>query len=198
VDGGQDGDGLLSHVDTCENRSGLRDTRQTLVENLSGEMAELEVDVVLLWADTTSLADFKGHGSRYNVSGSQILGRRGITLHESLTLGVKEVTTLTTRTLSDQATSAVDSSGVELHKFEILVWQTRTGDHSHTITSASVGRCAAEVGTSVTSSSQNGVLCDESVNGSVFLVVGDNALAYAIFHDQVGSEELDEVLGVVS
>jgi hypothetical protein len=36
------------------------------------------------------------------------------------------------------------------------------------------------------------------VDGSVFLVVGNNTLADAVFHDQVRGEELDEVLGVVA
>jgi hypothetical protein len=61
-----------------------------------------------------------------------------------------------------------------------------------------VSGCAAEVGTAVTTGGQDGVLCNESVDSSVFLVVCDNTLADTILHDQVGGEELDEVLGVVS
>lgn len=98
VNGGQDGDGLLGDIDTSEDGSGLRDTRQTLMENISGEMAELEVDVILLRTNTTTLADFDGHGTRDNVTGSKILGSRSITFHEAFTLGVQEVSSLTSRT----------------------------------------------------------------------------------------------------
>jgi hypothetical protein len=36
------------------------------------------------------------------------------------------------------------------------------------------------------------------VDCAVFLVVCDNTLADTVFHDQIGSEELDKVLGIVS
>jgi hypothetical protein len=87
---------------------------------------------------------------------------------------------------------------MELDELKILVGQAGTGNHGHAITSTCVGRCAAKVGTAVTSSSQNGVLCDEPVDCAVFLVVCDHALANAIFHDQIRGEVLNKVLGVVS
>jgi hypothetical protein len=161
-------------------------------------VAQLEVDVVLVGSNTTTFADLEGHGSGDNVTGSKILGGWCVSLHESFTLGVEQVTTLTTRALGNQATSAVDTSGMELDEFKILVGQTGTGDHSHTVTGTCVGRCAGEVGTSVSSGSQDSVLRDEPVDCAVFLVVCDNTLADAVLHDQIGSEELDEVLGVVS
>lgn len=194
----QDGDGLLSNVDTSENGSSLGDTRQTLMEDLSGQMAELEVDMILVGANTTSLADFKGHGTGDNIAGGKILGSWRITLHKSLTLGVQEVTSLTTGALGDQTSSAVDTSGVELDELEILVRQTGTGNHGHAVTSTGMGRRAAKVGTSVSSSGQDGVLCDESVDSSVFLVVGNDTLANTVLHDQVSGEVLNEVLCVVS
>jgi hypothetical protein len=60
MDGRQDRDGLLGNVDTCENGGSLRDTRETLVKNLRWQVAELEVNVVLVRADTTAFADLKG------------------------------------------------------------------------------------------------------------------------------------------
>ena len=198
VDSGKDGNGLLGDIDTGENGGSLGDTGQTLVEDLRRQVAELKVDVVLVGANTTALADLKGHGAGHDVAGSKILGSWCVTLHEPFAFGVQEVTTLTTGALSDQTSSAVDTSGVELDELEILVGQTGTSNHSHTITSAGVCGCAAEVGTSVTSSSQNRVLCDEPVDRSVLLVVGNDTLADAILHDQIGGEVLDEVLGVVA
>ena len=198
VDSGEDGNGLLGNIDTGENGGSLRNTRQTLVKNLSRQVAELEVDVVLVRSNTTALTDLEGHGTGDNVAGGKILGGGCVTLHESLTLGVEQVTSLTTGTLGDQATSSVDTSGVELDELEILVGQTGTGNHGHTVTGTCVGRCAGEVGASVTSGSQNGVLGDEPVDCAVLLVVGNDTLADTILHDQVGSEVLNEVLGVVA
>jgi len=198
VDGGKNGDGLLADIDTGENGGGLGDTGQTLVKDLGGQVRKLEVDVVLVGTDTTALANLHGHGTRDNVTRGKILGGRSVTLHESLTLGVEEVTTLTTRTLGDQTSSAVDTSRVELNELQILVRKTSTGDHSHTVTSASVSRGTREVSTSVTTSGQDGVLGAESVDGTVLLVVSNDTLALAVLHDQVGGEVLDEVVGVVA
>jgi hypothetical protein len=198
VDGGKNGDGLLADIDTSEDGGGLGDTGQTLVENLGGQVRKLEVDVVLVGTDTTALTDLHGHGTRDNVTRGKILGGGSVTLHESLTLGVEKVTTLTTRTLGDQTSSAVDTSRVELNELHILVGKTSTGDHGHTVTSASVSRGTREVSTSVTTSGQDGVLSAESVNGTILLVVGNDTLALAVLHDQVGGEVLDEVVGVVA
>lgn len=198
VDGRKNGNGLLADIDTSENGGGLRDTGKTLVKNLSGQVRKLEVDVVLVGTNTTTLADLHGHGTRDNVTRSKILGGRGVTLHESLTLGVEEVTTLTTRALSDQTSSAVDTSRVELNELQILVRKTSTGDHGHTVTGTGVGRGTREVSTSVTTSGQDGVLSAETMDGTILLVVGNDTLALAVLHDQIGGEVLDEVVGVVA
>jgi hypothetical protein len=198
VDGRKNGNGLLADINTSEDTSGLRDTGQTLSKNLSGQMAELEVDVILLSTNTTALTDLHGHGSRNDVTRSKILSGRGISLHESLTLRVEEVTTLTTRTLSDQATSSVDTGRVELNELKILVGETGTGNHGHTVTGTGVGRCAREVGSAVSTSSENSVVGKESVQGAVLLVVGEDTAALTILHNQVEGEVLDEVVGLVS
>jgi hypothetical protein len=198
VDGGQDRDGLLSDIDTGEDTGGLRDTGKTLGQDLSGQVAQLQVDVVLLGTNTTALADLHGHGSGNDVSGGKILGGRGVTLHETLTLGVEEVTTLTTSTLGDQAASTVDTSRVELNELEILVGETSTSNHGHTVTSASVSGSAAEVGSAVSTGSKDSVVSEETVQSTVLLVVSQDTTALTILHDQVEGEVLNEVVGVVA
>lgn len=197
VDGGKNGNGLLADINTSKDASSLRDTGQTLGKNLGRQMAELEVDVVLVGADTTAVTNFHGHGTRNDVARGKILGGRGVALHETLTLGVEKVTTLTTSTLGDQAAGTIDTSRVELNEFQILVGETGTSSHGHTITSAGVGRGAAEVGTSVSTGGKNSVVGKESVESSVLLVVGENATAFTILHNQVESKVFDEVVGVV-
>lgn len=198
VDGGKDGDGLLADIDTGENAGRLRDTGETLGKNLGGKVAELEVDVVLLGTDATAVTDLHGHGAGDDVTRGKILGGRGISLHETLTLGVEEVATLTTSTLSDQAAGTIDTGRVELDKLEILVGETGTGNHGHTVTGAGVGRSAREVGAAVTAGGENGVVGEEAVEGTILLVVGENTATLTILHDQVDGEVLDEVVGVVT
>jgi len=54
------------------------------------------------------------------------------------------------RTLSDQATSTVDSSRVELNEFEILKGKTGSDDHSVSISRAGVSGSTREVSPTVT------------------------------------------------
>ena len=68
-----------------------------------------------------------------------------------------------------------------------------------------------EVGTSVSTSSQNSLVRAESVQGTVFQAQGDHTSAFTyevnwncslpeqtIFHDQIQSQVLDEVVAVVT
>jgi hypothetical protein len=96
VHGREHRDRLLRDVNTREDRRGLGDTGETLMENLGREMAELEVDVVLIGTNTTTLADLDGHRARDDVTRGEILRGRCVTLHEALTLRVQEVASLTT------------------------------------------------------------------------------------------------------
>jgi hypothetical protein len=89
VDSGQDGDGLFGNIDTGKDGGGLGNTGQSLVENFGWEMRELEEDVVLFRSDTSSFSNLQSHGSGYDISRSQILGGRGVSLHESLSLRVE-------------------------------------------------------------------------------------------------------------
>ena len=87
---------------------------------------------------------------------------------------------------------------MELDELEILVGETGTGNHGHTVTSASMGGSTGEVGSSVTTSGEDGVVGKESVQGTVLLVVGEDTAALAILHDQVEGEVFDEVVGLVA
>ena len=121
VDGGDDGDGLPGHVHPGEDHGGLGDAGQPGGQLLWGQMVELQVDVILLRAASSTLSDLNGHGSTDHISGGQILGHRGVSLHEPLALAVDEVTSLTSAAFSHQSASAIDTSWVELDKLHVLV-----------------------------------------------------------------------------
>jgi len=179
VDGGEHRDGLLGHVDTSKDGRSLRDTGETLLEDLGGQMGEVEVDVVLQGSDTAALADLNGHGTGDDVARGKVLGRRRIVLHKALAEAVEEVATLTTRALGDEAASAVDAGGVELHKLQVLEGQASTGDHCIAVTSASVGRSARKVRASITARGEHGLVRTEAVDCAVLHVEGDDTNALA-------------------
>jgi hypothetical protein len=87
---------------------------------------------------------------------------------------------------------------VELDELEVLVGKTSTGNHSHTVTSTCVCRRAAEIGSAVSTGSQDGVLGKESVECTIFLVVSKDTAAFTILHDEIESEELNEIICAVS
>jgi len=153
--------------------------------------------VILLGTNTTALANLHSHGSRHDVTRGKILSGRGITFHESLTLGVEEVTTFTTRALGDEETRTIDTRGVEMDELHILVGETGTGNHGHAVTGTGVGGGAAEVGSAVTASSENGMVGSEPVQSTVLEAIGKNTAALAIFHEEIQGEVLNEVLHVL-
>ena len=197
VDGGEDGDGLLGDIDTSEDGGGLRDTGKSLVEEIGGEVVEVEVDVILEGTDTASLADFHGHGTGDDITAGEILGGGGVSLHETLTLRVSEDTTFSSATLGHEATDTVDTGGVELDELGILDGDTGSHGHGGTITSAGVGGGGAEVATTVTTGGDDGVLGVEAVDGAVLEAEGHDTDALLAVHDEVEGVVLDEVGGVV-
>ena len=52
VDGGQDGDGFLGHIDTGEDGGRLTDAGQPLGEKVGGQVVQMQVDVILLGSHT--------------------------------------------------------------------------------------------------------------------------------------------------
>lgn len=46
---------LLSHIHACKNGGRLRDAGQPLVQQLGGQVVQVQVDVVLVLADATAL-----------------------------------------------------------------------------------------------------------------------------------------------
>jgi hypothetical protein len=153
MDGGSNGDGLFGRVNTSENVSGLKDTRETLLQGLWGQMVEMEVDVVTIFSDTTAFEDLHGHGARDDITRSKILGGGGVSLHETFTMFVSENTAFSTAAFSHEASSSVNSSRVELYELGVLNSKSSTSDHTATISSAGVSGGATLVSSSVATSS---------------------------------------------
>ena len=106
-------------------------------------------------------------------------------------------TSIVKRTFRDQTASTVDTSGVELHELKVLQRKTSTGNHGVTVAGASVCTRAGEVRATVATSSKNGLVRTEPVEGTVLHVERDDTNTLAVFHDQVKREVLNEEVGVV-
>merc|ERR1719512_439794 len=179
VDSGDDGDGLPGHINTGKDHRGLGDAGQSGGQLLWGQVVQLQVDVILLRSTASTLSDLNGHGSADNVSGGQVLGDRGVSLHEPLALAVDEVTSLASAALSHKAASAVDAGRVELDKLHVLVGEPGPADHGGAVPGAGVGRGGGEVGLARAACGHDGVLGAEPVDGAVLEAESDHAATLA-------------------
>src|SRR5690606_11736788 len=93
------------------------------------EMLDMEVDVVLVRADATALADLDGHGTADHVAARQVLGGGGVALHEALALRIGEIAALAPHPLGDEAAGTVDAGWVELDELHVL--QRQSGPERH-------------------------------------------------------------------
>ena len=176
----------------------LKNTRETLMDLLGWQMVQVEVNVVILGTHTTALQDLHGHRAGHDVTRGQILGSGRIAFHEALTLTVPKDTAFTSAALGHQATSAIDTSGMELDKLRVFERESSSGDHTAAITSACVSTSAREVGSTVASSGQNCVGGLHSVDGAISHVVGHDTTALVSIHQQVHGEVLDKEDAIVA
>lgn len=62
-------DHCLCDIDASEDGSGLRDPWEPLSQELRRKVVEVQVDVVLLWADTATFTDLHCHRAGDDVAG---------------------------------------------------------------------------------------------------------------------------------
>lgn len=139
MDSWQDGDWFLGGINTSEDMGSLKDAWESLVNLFRRQVVQMEVAVVFVFSNTTSFNDLHCHGTRDDITRSQILGSWCIPLHESLTLRVSQNTTFTSAALCHEAASAIDTCWMELDELGILNGNASSGSHTTTVSSASMG-----------------------------------------------------------
>ena len=87
---------------------------------------------------------------------------------------------------------------MELDKFWVFDWESSPGDHTAAITSACVSTSAREVGSTVASSGNNGLIGLHSVDSAISHVVGHDSSALFVLHEQVHGKVFDEEDAIVS
>ena len=73
MDGRDDRNRLLVRVDAGEDARRLDDAGQPLIENLRGQVLEMQVDMILLFPDPATFADFDRFGATDDVTRRQVL-----------------------------------------------------------------------------------------------------------------------------
>ena len=101
-------------------------------------------------------------------------------------------------TLSNQASSTINTSRMELHEFLVLQRKACACNHSITITRACVRARAAKVSSSVPASCKHCFVRTEAVEGTIFHVKGNYTDTLAVLHYKVERKEFDEKVRIVS
>ena len=198
MNGWQDWNGLLGGINTGEDVCSFENTGEALMNLLRRQVVQVKVDVIILGANTASFEDFHSHGAGDDVSGCKILCVGGIPLHESLTLAIPEDSTFSTAALSHEAASAIDAGRMELYELGILNWESSSSDHTTTVTCACVRACAREVGAAVATCGHDRVSSLHPVDCAIGHVVGHDATAFAIFHEEIHRKVLHKEDAVVA
>ena len=162
------------------------------MDHLGTQVLEMQVDVIVFFADATAFANFDRHRARHDVARGEIFGVRRIAFHETLAARIGEVTALAARTFGDETPGSVDTGRVELHKFHILQRQTGAQRHAAAVTRAGVCRGAREIGATVTTRGEDHEMRAESVDRAFGEIERDDATALAVFHDEVDRKIFDE------
>ena len=188
---------LLGQIDTGENFAGFGDAGQPFGQNGRIDMIQMQEAMIAFLAHAAAFADFRRHGTGHHVARCQILGAGRIALHETLALGIGEVTALTACAFGDQHARAVNAGGVELHEFHVLQWQAGAHHHAATVAGAGMGaRGAVEHAPAAACRQHNGMTA-EAMDRSVLHAQRDNTAAFAIFHDQIDREIFNEEVRVI-
>mmetsp|Transcript_7538 Transcript_7538/g.13317 ORF Transcript_7538/g.13317 Transcript_7538/m.13317 type:complete len:301 (-) Transcript_7538:841-1743(-) len=101
VHSGTDGNRLLSKVHAGKGLRALDDTRKALVKHVTGQVVQLQQDMILLGSDTTASHDFESHGPRNDVTRGQVLCSRGVPLHKPFSFAVHQESSFTTSPFCD-------------------------------------------------------------------------------------------------
>src|SRR6202051_1767660 len=102
VDGWYDRDRLLGAVDVREPLRDFADRRQALQDSFSADVRQVEQYVILIWAATAPFIDFLPHRTRNEVARRQILQRRRVALHETVSVRVTQNAAFAAHAFGDQ------------------------------------------------------------------------------------------------
>ncbi len=145
-------------VNVSEGLGQFADAWQTAVQHFFAQVIELQHYVVAVRTTAVAGDDFFNHRTGYNVTTGKVFGVRSITLHETLTVLVDQVSTFTTATFGNQYTGAGDAGRVELPHFDVLHRHAGTQRHANAVTGVDQGVGGRGVDTACTASCQNGSL----------------------------------------
>ena len=111
---------FLGHIDSGENPGGFGNTGQPLVDHIRTQMLQVQINMILVFADSAPFADFDGHRPADHIAGRQVFGVRRVALHEPIAVGIGQVAAFAATAFGHQTAGAVNAGGMELGELHIL------------------------------------------------------------------------------
>lgn len=87
---------------------------------------------------------------------------------------------------------------MELYKFYIFQRQSSSHSHGGSISCASMSRCAGEVASSISTCSNNGLVCSHSVDSSISHIITHNTSTLITIHDEIKSKVFDKEDAIIA
>ena len=146
----------------------------------------------------TAFTDLDHDGAGHHVATGQVLGVRGVTLHEALAIFIEQIAAFTTAAFGYQHPCPGDAGRVELPHLHILHADAGTQRHTNAVTCVDVGIGGGLVDTTGTASRQHGGLGLEVDHFTALHIDGGTThhMAILVFH-QIQRIPLGEDGGLV-
>jgi hypothetical protein len=135
IDRHQFGDRVHAQVGAGE----LGDVGKFGRQHVGAEMADVDVDVVLVRAGAAALQDLLDHRAGDDVAGGQVDDRRRVAFHESFALAVEQTAALAPHRLGDKNPEPSQTRRVELVKFHVLQGKSLAEHNAQAVAGQGVG-----------------------------------------------------------
>ena len=139
VGGGEHGNQFGHRVHPEVGAGELGDVGEFGLDLLLGQVGEVEVDVVLVWAGAAAFADLLDHARADHVAGCEVLDGGCDAFHEALTCGIAQDSALAARALGQRAPQTGQTCWVELVELHVLEGEALAPDDSHAVAREGVG-----------------------------------------------------------
>ena len=139
VAGGVDRHQFFHRVDTEVGAGELGDVRQFRLQHVLAEVADVDVDVVLVRTGPATLQHLEHHGPRDDVARGQVDDCGGVAFHEPLALAVEQPAALAAHRLGDKNPEPGQSGRMELVELHVLQGKSLAEDDSQSVAGQGVG-----------------------------------------------------------
>ena len=190
VGGGHHRHRLLQGVHPQVDAAELGDVGKLLLDDLRGQVGEVQEHVVLLGAHPPALPHLQVHGPGDHVPGGQVLDGGGVALHEALPRGVPQDAPFPPGPLGEEDAQGVKPRGVELVELHVLERKPLAVEDGLQVPGEGVGVGGHLVDAAKAPRGDDDGLGLEEVQFSRGQLVGHQTLGHPVLNDDIGDVEL--------